>query len=364
MTPGPQANTKYLVAFSRIPGIGRARLALMENYFGDLEEAWRSGPSDLAKAGLEPKLIDSVLAHRPRLSPDGEMERLERHGVAAITRRDRQYPPLLKEIYDPPPVLYLKGNLLPQDYTAVSVVGTRRATVYGKEAATKITKGLAQAGITIVSGLARGIDTVAHRATLDAGGRTIAVFGCGLDIMYPAENTRLAAEVLERGALMSEHPLGVKPDRHHFPMRNRIMSGISLGVLVVEGDTKSGANITANCALEQGRDVFAVPGSIFSKNSEGVHLLIQEGAKLVTKAEDILEALNLAMVGQQLEMRELVPASDSEGSLLKCLSSDPLHIDEVRRLSGLTITTVSSTLAILELKGMVRQVGSMYYVLG
>ena len=360
---GNELDTKYLVAFSRVPGIGRAKLALLEAHFGELERAWSADAKELAAAGLDPKLVHEVVSRRPKLSPDDEMERLERHGVAAIPRQDRKYPHLLKEIDDPPPVLYVKGNILPQDATSLAVVGTRRATVYGKEVTTRITADLVRAGVTIISGLAKGIDTVAHRSALDAGGRTIAVFGCGLDIIYPTDNARLAAEVLDNGALISEHPLGTKPERYYFPERNRIMSGISLGVLIVEGDATSGANITVRKANDQGRDVFAVPGSIFSKNSEGPHHWIQEGAKLVTKAEDILEELNLAAVGQQLEMKELLPHSDDEDHLIELLSAEPRHIDEITRLSRLPINTVSSTLAMMELKGIVRQVGQMSYVL-
>ncbi|MSQ15403.1 MAG: DNA-protecting protein DprA [Dehalococcoidia bacterium] len=357
-----ELDTKYLVAFSRVPGIGRAKLALLETHFGELERAWAAGAQELAAAGLEPKLVHEVVSRRPTLSPDDEMERLARHGVAAIPRHDRRYPHLLKEIDDPPAVLYVKGSILPQDSTSLAVVGTRRATVYGKEVTTRITADLVRAGVTITSGLAKGIDTAAHRSALDAGGRTIAVFGCGLDIIYPMENTRLAAEISDHGALISEHPLGVKPERYYFPQRNRIMSGISLGVLVVEGELTSGARITVDMALEQGREVFAVPGSIFSRNSELAHRRIQEGAKLVTKAEDILEELNLAAVGQQLEMKALLPQSDDEDHLIGLLSAEPRHIDEITRLSRLPISTVSSTLAMMELKGVVRQVGQMSYV--
>ncbi len=360
---GSEINTKYLIAFSRVPGIGRAKLSQMESYFGHLERAWTADGRELAEAGLEPKLVHEVISRRPKLSPDGEMELLERHGVAAIPRQDRKYPSLLKEIDDPPPVLYVKGSILPQDATSLAVVGTRRATVYGKEVATRITSDLVAAGVTIVSGLAKGIDTVAHRSALEAGGRTIAIFGCGLDIIYPVENTKLAADVLDHGALISEHPIGVKPERYHFPRRNRIMSGISLGVLAVESDLSSGTRFTVEHALEQGREVFTVPGSIFSRNSEGPHRWIQEGAKLVTRVEDILEELNLAAVGQQLEMKELIPGSADEDILIKLLSVEPRHIDEVTRLSGLPINTVSSTLAMMELKGVVRQVGQMSYVL-
>jgi len=223
---------------------------------------------------------------------------------------------------------------------------------------------LVQSKITIVSGLARGIDSVAHRVALDAGGETIAVFASGLDIVYPAENTKLAQAIMEHGALISEYPLGVKPRAENFPLRNRIMSGLSLGVLVVEAGERSGALITAFQALEQNREVFAIPGSILSPASKGTNHLIQEGAKLVRNCADILGELNLTMVTQQLEIKEFSPVSEAESLVLKQLTQEPSHIDEICRRSGLTMPEVSSTLAMLELKGIIKQVGNMNYVLG
>ncbi|MCJ7669338.1 MAG: DNA-protecting protein DprA, partial [Dehalococcoidia bacterium] len=217
--------------------------------------------------------------------------------------------------------------------------------------------------ITIVSGLARGIDSVAHRAALDAGGKTVAVFGSGLDIVYPGENAKLAQAIMEHGALVSEYPLGVKPKAENFPLRNRIMSGLSLGVLVVEAGERSGALITAHQAVEQNREVFAIPGSILSPASQGTNRLIQEGAKLVRNCADILQELNLTIVVQQMEIKEFSPADEVESAILKQLSSEPNHIDEICRRSGLTMPEVSSTLAMLELKGIARQVGNMNYVL-
>ncbi|MFQ6019431.1 MAG: DNA-processing protein DprA, partial [Dehalococcoidia bacterium] len=216
--------------------------------------------------------------------------------------------------------------------------------------------------ITVVSGLARGVDSIAHRAALAAGGRTIAVLACGLDLVYPPEHTKLALEIAERGALLSDYPLGSQPRGEYFPRRNRIMAGLSLGVLVVEGDLKSGALITAKLALEQNREVFAVPGSIFSPQSRGPNALIQDGAKLVRRVEDILEELNLTMVPQQMELAEAVPATDTEAALLRHITKEPLHIDAVCKESGLPVATVSSVLAMLELKGLVRQVGPMSFV--
>lgn len=352
---------QYWVSFHLIPGVGRVRLSRLREYFKDLERAWRASASELRAAGLEPKVVETILALRPQISPEGEMERLERHKVLVLTLEDPGYPPRLKEIYDPPPVLYLKGPFLPQDELSLTVVGTRRATLYGREVTERLVGELAGNGITIVSGLARGIDSVAHRAALAAGGRTIAVFASGLDIVYPAENARLAQEILSQGALVSDYPLGTRPRAENFPRRNRIMAGLGLGVLVVEAGEASGALITSNLALEQNREVFAVPGSIFSPQSSGTNRLLQEGAKLVRKAQDILEELNLTLVPQQLEM--ILPADRTEALILKALSLEPTHIDALRRHSGLPIATVSSTLSLMELKGMVRQVGGMNYVL-
>jgi DNA processing protein len=222
---------------------------------------------------------------------------------------------------------------------------------------------LAANRITIVSGLARGIDAIAHRAALSAGGRTLAVLACGLDMVYPPEHKKLAAEIAERGALISEQPLGTQPRGDFFPRRNRILSGISLGVLVVEGDVKSGALITADFANDQGREVFCVPGSVFSAQSRGTNLKIQRSeAKLVLNVDDVLEELNLKAAPQQIAMIELAPATDTEAGLLRHISREPVHIDEVCRESGLPVSTVSSLLAMMELKGLVKEMGSKSYV--
>jgi DNA processing protein len=354
---------KYWVGFSRIPRIGRVKLSRLENQFGSMEAAWQADDNELSRAGLDKGSVNAIINWRPKISLDEEMESLEHHGIKALTFRDDGYPARLKQIYDYPPILYVKGSLLPQDEWCLAVVGTRKATVYGRQAAEEIVADLARNKITIVSGLARGIDSIAHRSALEAGGRTIAVFGCGLDMVYPAENASLAKSIATNGALISEFPLGTEPRRENFPLRNRIMSGLSLGVLVVEAGDSSGAMITARLALEQNREVFAVPGSILAPSSRGTNNLIQEGAKLIRDYTDILEELNLRAVAHQIELKEVIPASDTETLLLKQLSAEPTHIDEVCRGSGLPIATVSSTLAMMELKGMVRQVGTMSYIL-
>ncbi len=354
---------KYWVGFSIIPGIGRVKLTQLENYFGNLENAWKAAPTDLKHAGLDSNSIRAITSWRPKLSLEAEMEKLDRYGVKVFTWHDPDYPARLKEIYDYPPILYVRGSLLPEDEWCLAVVGTRRATVYGRQVTEEIVADLTQSKITIVSGLAKGIDSVAHRSALDAGGRSLAVFACGLDTVYPSENAELARRIIRQGALISEYPLGTRPKAENFPRRNRIMSGLSLGVLIIEAGDTSGAMITAHLALEQNREVFAIPGSILSPVSNGTNHLIQEGAKLVRDYTDILEELNLTAVAHQIEMKEVIPTSDTESLLLKKLSAEPTHIDEVCRSSSLPISTVSSTLAMMELKGLVKQVGTMSYVL-
>ena len=354
---------KYWVGFSLMPGIGRVRFAQLENHFGSLEGAWQATPAELKKAGLDRNSVQAITTWQPKISLDDEMEKLARYGVKVFTYNDEAYPSRLKEIYDYPPLLYVRGELLPQDEWCLAVVGTRRATVYGRQVTEEMVADLAQSKITVVSGLAKGIDTVAHQAALNAGGRSLAVFACGLDTVYPSENADLARKVMQQGALITEYPLGTRPRAENFPRRNRIMSGLSMGVLVVEADETSGAMITAQLALEQNREVFAVPGSILSPASRGTNHLIQEGAKLVRDYTDILEELNLMTIARQIELKEMLPASDTESRLLKHLGPEPIHIDEVCRSSGLPVATVSSTLAMMELKGLIKQMGPMSYIL-
>jgi len=357
------AEVKYWVGFNIVRGIGPMRFRALLDHFGDLETAWHADAHELKGAGLDQRAIENLMATRSKISLDEEMEKIERQGVKVLTWNDPAYPSRLLNIYNPPPVLYVKGKILDEDQWAVAVVGTRAATVYGKEATRRIAGDLARNKVTIISGLARGIDSEAHRAALDAGGRTIAVLGSGLDIIYPAESRGLAQAIIEQGALVSEYAMGTHPEASNFPPRNRIISGLSLGVVIVEAGERSGALITADYALEQGREVFAVPGNIFRKKSIGTNRLIQQGAKPVLSVEDILEELNLTMVSQQAEVRAMVPENETEATLLKYITAEPIHVDELGRKSGLPIAQVSSTLALMELKGMVRQVGGMNYVL-
>jgi DNA processing protein len=259
--------------------------------------------------------------------------------------------------------LYVRGQLTAADEWAVALVGTRHASPYGREAARDLAAGLARSGVTVVSGLARGIDVVAHRAALEAGGRTIAVLGSGVDRVYPPEHAAVAESIARAGAVVSDYPLGTAPEAGNFPPRNRIISGLSKGVVIVEAAEVSGALITADFAAEQGRDVFAVPGSIFQRSSRGTHKLIQQGAKLVIGVNDVLEELNLALANEQQTVRAVLPADATEARLLACLSADPVHVDEIGAQAGLPIAQVSGTLALMELKGLVRQVAGMQYVL-
>ena len=354
---------KYWLAFNRTSGIGRARFQRLESHFDSMEAAWSANAAELRAAGLDRRTIRAIVDSRRTVDPDVEADKLLRSGVRALTWHDDEYPAQLKEIYDLPPLLYIRGTLLPEDACSVAVVGTRNPSHYGRQVAEQIVYDIARAGVTIVSGLARGIDGMAHRVTLDAGQRTIAVLGSGLDNIYPPEHTNLSEQIANNGVLLSEYAPGTKPDPRNFPRRNRIMSGMTLGTLVIEASGKSGALITARQALEESREVFAVPGSIFSKNSEGTNRLIKRGeAKLVTSYEDVLEELNLTAVERQIEMAALFPEDDDEANLLRYITFDPVHVDEVCRSSGRTASDVSSTLAMMELKGLVKQVGGMNYV--
>ena len=353
---------RYWVGFNIVRGIGPTRLRALLDCFGNVERAWHAPAGELRRAGLDSRSLENLLTTRSACDLDRELERIAATGAQVLTWESADYPRLLREIPDPPPVLYVKGTLTEEDAWAVAVVGTRRASAYGREVTRRLTRTLASSGITVVSGLARGIDAEAHRAALKAGGRTIAVLGCGIDRIYPPEHRKLAEEVVAQGALVSDYPVGTPPEGSNFPPRNRIISGLSLGVLVTEAGKRSGTLITAGYAAEQGRDVFAVPGSILTRACAGTNTLIQDGAKMVLGPEDILEELNLTMVVEQTEARQVLPTNETEASLLVHLSAEPTHVDELRQQVGLPIAQVTSTLALMELKGMVRQEGGMKYV--
>ncbi len=355
--------TLYTVGLNMVRGIGSARTRLLLNRFGTAEAAWHSSDHDLRACGLPQPVVQNLIALRADVDLEQVKTRLERMSVSVLVWDSPSYPHLLRNIENSPPVLYVRGHIDPEAEWAIAIVGTRRASDYGRSVARRLSTDLAQNQVTVVSGLARGIDTAGHRAALDAGGQTIAVLGCGIDHVYPPENRSLAAQIAEQGALVTEYPLGTPPESSNFPPRNRIISGLTLGTIVVEAGKRSGALITAAYALDQGRDVFAVPGNIYNRGSKGTNQLIRDGAHPVTDVRDVLESLNLNMLSDHQAAREILPANELEGKLLQYVSAEPTHVDQISQESELPVATISSALALMELKGMVRQAGGMKYVL-
>ena len=326
--------------------------------FGSYEAAWRAGPAALETAGISRELADRTTKARERLNPDDAMRALVTQGIALVTAGEPEFPKELYEISAAPLALYIKGRV-PNDLPRLAVVGTRKATPYGREATHTIIRGLAnQTSLAVVSGLAQGIDAEAHRAALAAGLPTIGVLGSGMDraSFFPPENWNLAEEmVAASGAIISEYPPGAPALPHHFPARNRIIAGLSRGVLVVEAPERSGALITARFALEQGRDVFAVPGQLFSLNAIGAHRLIQDGAKLVTKADDIIDELNLPHRSPS-EQAAAGLTGEAERTILSLLG-EPKSVDELKTETELATPNIISCLSLLELKGFIRPMG-------
>lgn len=353
---------KYWVGFNLIKGIGAVRMQALINHFDDLESAWNATSADLAASGLSAKLIERIVQARSRVDLEKVWAKIESQGIKILTWEDEAYPQRLKEIEQPPPVLYVRGEYLPDDLFAVAIVGTRRVTPYGRQITEELSSYLAANGITVVSGLARGVDAIAHQSALKAGGRTIGVLGSGVDKIYPPEHRQLAEQMMSQGALVSDYAPGTPPDASNFPPRNRIVSGLSLAVVVVEAGETSGALITAEFAAEQGREVFAVPGSILAPQSKGTNKLIQKGALPLLSINDLMQALNLTRMGEHKAARKIIPADETEARLMNVLSAEPLHVDEIRNQTALPIEKVSAALALMELKGMVRQVGGMNYV--
>jgi DNA processing protein len=353
---------KYWIGFNLIKGIGAVRMHGLIAYFGDLESAWDALPVDLAESGLGAKVIERVIQARESVDLDKVWENIEKQGIKILTWQDEIYPQRLKEIYQPPPVLYVRGEYLPDDLFAVAIVGTRRVSPYGRQITEELSAFLAANGITVISGLARGVDSISHQTALKAGGRTIGVLGSGVDRIYPPENRVLAERMIERGAVISDYAPGTPPDASNFPPRNRIIAGLSLAVVVVEAGETSGALITAEFAAEQGREVFAVPGSILAPQSRGTNKLIQKGALPLLSVTDLMQTLDITRVGEQKSARKIMPSDATEAKLLDVLGHEPLYVDEIRNQSELPIEKVSAALALMELKGMVRQVGGMNYV--
>ncbi len=389
----------HWVALSRVPRLGAARFRLLEAHFGgDMERAWNASLRELRGTGVGGQVAQAIADARQSIVPQRELERLAEAGVEALAWHDAKYPERLREIADAPPVLYVRGTLPVQEEPAVAVVGTRRPTDYGYRVTADLCAALAGRGITVVSGLALGIDSRAHKSTLDAGGRTVAVLGNGLDTVYPRENLRLAERIVgEGGAVVSEFALGVRPEASNFPRRNRIISGITLGTLITEAGETSGTRWTVYHALEQNREIFCVPGSIYSETSKLTNRLIREGAKLVNNVNDILVEIGLDATERQIPLEldrtgsRLSPSCDitdnefdykpgvtpadpvqweqpkvestdpEEAALLRHVTGDLIHIDDLTRVSAMPISQVSSLLTMLELKGLVQQVGTMHY---
>lgn len=352
----------FWVGFTLVKGIGAVRMRALKEHFGDLAVAWQAPAEALQAAGLGPRLTERFLQVRASVDVEKYLAQVLASGIQVLTWADEAYPERLKAIDQPPPVLYLRGEVLPQDRLAVAIVGTRRITAYGRQVTEDLAACLAQNGVTVVSGLARGVDAVAHQAALKAGGRTIAVLGSGVDRVYPPENAALAQKVIASGALVSDYAPGTPPEASNFPPRNRIISGLAAAVVIVEAGETSGALITAQFAADQGREVFAVPGNILAVQSKGTNRLIAQGARPMLTVRDVVDALDLAGVSEQLAVRAAVPGNETETQLLQVLSSEPLHVDEIRLRTGLPIERVSATLVMMELKGLVRQVGGMNYI--
>jgi DNA processing protein len=362
------------IALNMIDGIGPIRVRALLDRFHEPQGILAASKGELMQVeGVGEEVARSVASWHERLDIDAELQRIEKAGVRVVTRDDVEYPKNLREIYDPPVVLYVRGTLSERDGLAMAIVGSRRTTLYGQEMARKLAFQLARVGVTVVSGLARGIDTAAHNGALQAKGRTVAVIGCGIDIVYPAENKKLMDEIVEKGgAVVTEFPFGVKPDRQNFPMRNRIISGWSLGTVVVEANLKSGALITAGQAAEQGRQVFAVPGRADSILSRGTNKLIKDGAKLTEDVEDILGEFEYLLPKQSTVQEETSPGgggtkpalrlSETEEKVMAQLGQEETAIDDIIRASGLTTACVSATLLALEMKRLVRQLPGKQYV--
>ncbi|MDF1498025.1 MAG: DNA-processing protein DprA [Patescibacteria group bacterium] len=330
-----------------------------------MESAWNANSEEYIKAGLENNIAEKIILTKNKISPEEEFEKLEKENIQIVITRDKLYPSFLKEIHSAPALLYYKGEMK-SDELAIAIVGSRKVSIYGRQVTEQFAKELSQAGMNIVSGMALGIDGIAHRECIKQKNRTIAVLGSGIDTnsIYPSSNHQIAEEIISTGgAVLSEYPIGTPPLKQHFPARNRIISGLSLGILVIEAAQSSGALITAKFALEQNREVFAIPGNIYSKTSEGTNNLIKLGAKLVTKTKDILEELNLKFMTEIKKAKEIIPDNEEEKIILENLSLDePIHIDQLAKKIKMNVTAVSSLLTLMEIKGKVKNIGGMRYV--
>jgi len=356
----------FWLALSSIPGVGNVIYKRLLETFHTPENVFQSKPDEFKKVeGIRTKTVEAITNFKNADRVNRELDLIEKLGITLLTLHDERYPRILKTIYNPPPFLYVKGKIQNEDRSALAVVGSRNASSYGKSITRQLARSLTRRGFTIVSGLARGIDTAAHKGALEAGGRTLAVLGSGIDVIYPWENKTLAKAIIENGALISEFPLGTQPEATNFPSRNRIISGIALGTVIIEASVRSGSLITASLALEQGREVFAVPGNVDSPWSKGTNRLIKEGAKLVTDPEDIVEEIrpqcDLSGEPENEKTAEAKKLSPETKKILDLMETNPVHIDTLIKKSGFPSGKISGLLLDLELKGFVSQLsGKMF----
>ncbi|MGD0916360.1 MAG: DNA-processing protein DprA [Thermodesulfobacteriota bacterium] len=350
----------YWLALSLTPGVGSTLIKRLVDQFDDPKTVFQAPMKELLRIeGLGEKVALEIRKGPLEKTVERELSLLKGVGGTILTLKDDAYPRRLKDIYDPPAVLYVRGEFRKEDELAVSIVGSRKTSPYGRWTTEKVSQELAHQGVTIVSGMARGIDSLAHWGAISAGGRTIAVLGCGVDVIYPSENRNLFKKIIDCGAVLSEFRMGSPPEAGHFPKRNRIISGLSLGVVVVEASTKSGSLLTAGYALEQGREVFAVPGNVGFEGSRGTNRLIKEGAKMVESSDDILEEIMPQWRREEETTHEVESPGrglpEEEKILYELLGETPLHIDAIIQASGFEPGTVSSLLLNLELKGLISQ---------
>jgi DNA processing protein len=359
---------KSWLALSTVPKIGPIRYVSLIKHFGSPEKVLAASKNELAGLpDVGPVTASSIKSNVSWETAEEQLGLCEKNRVQIVTFKDDSYPQNLLSIYDPPPFLFVGGEIKEEDQNAVAIVGCRSASTYGRRITERIGRELVRRGITIVSGMARGIDSIGHLAALKEKGRTLAVFGSGLDVLYPPENRKLAGQIRSSGAIISEFFLGTKPEAPNFPRRNRLISGLSLGVVIVEAGNKSGALLTAQCALDQNREVFAIPGNLGSKNSEGTNRLIKEGAKLVTSVEDILEELRIftreGESGSLVETKkDLSGLSEEEKSIFKLISDEPCHIDKIASKASVGVPQALAMLLSLELKGLVKQLSGKMFV--
>ncbi len=357
------------LALNQIAGLGKIGYSRLIERYGSPEKVFQAELGELQSIeGIRKNTALAIVKFKRAEKIDRELDELEKQKVGVLTLSDPLYPFLLAKIHDPPPYLYYKGAPSNQDSRSLAIVGSRLASPYGIKMTERLAWGLSLKGLTVVSGMARGIDAAAHQGTLMAQGRTVAVLGSGLDVVYPGENSKLFERIVELGLVFSEFPLGTLPERQNFPIRNRIISGMSLGVVIVEATQRSGSLITARLALEQGREVFAVPGSVESFKSSGTHSLIKQGAKLVEHAQDILEELHWEEASQQanpgpkMETVERGPSlSPKEKQIWDLLSNGPLHVDQMVRQGGMGISPLLSLLLEMEIKGLIQQLPGKFF---